>query len=729
MFVVNVSQAQNPSYWFFGQKAGIHFTGTIVTAGIDNAMNTPEGCAVYEDLSSNNVVYSNGDKVWGPNDQVLQNGDNLDGNMNSCQSALFFKPKNKLDFYLFTTDKANGFNGLTYNLIKTNGSTYIVSEKNKTLFPNSSERMTLTNHCDRKSAWLITHAKDNSDFHVFKISEDSLILQPIITSVGTSHSGNYLNAKGCIKATTKGDKIGLTKMGSGEVELFKFDNLSGVVYDPILIQNLPNAYGIEFDPDGNYLYVSTASGFLFQFSIQNWDSQLINNSKTLISSQSQLLGSLQLAPDGKIYVSKDNSIYLGRIENPASMGLGCNYNPTAIYLNGKKSEAGLPQVFTPKSDIDMPGVKVCLGDTAFFKILGDTTFIDSVFWDFGDLQNTSDTSTLFSPYYIYSQKTVFEVTLIVYYCDIADTLINYAETLGPPHPYLGPDTSICDNFGLTLFAGNSTDYLWDDGSTNSTRYVNSPGTYWVVLTNSCGSNSDTMNLLNVFHSPVVQLPNDTNICIGDSILLYAPTTNCVNIWQASDTIDMIVAYQSGTYSLVAIGTNGCSGSDIFSLKVIEPPYINLGPDTTICLGKAIIFNGSAQGFNLWQNGSNAFDISISENENVSLTVSNLCGVTTDSVVVSFVECEQYVYVPNAFTPNGDGLNDIFLPWTDNITDYQLRIYDRWGILVFITNDRNIGWDGNFNGSPSQEDAYVWWVEYSNYAKQKFINKGTVTLYR
>ncbi len=721
--------SQTPNNWFFGQKAGIFFNGAIINSGIDNNLNTPEGCAVYDGIGLNSFIYSNGDKIWGSNHSILTNGDNLSGSMNSCQSALFFKPYKSQNIYLFTTDEATGSNGLTFNVLKPNVSTYQVISKNNILFPNSSERMTLTNHCDRKSAWLITHEKNTDRFFSFKITPDSLDIIPVITVIGSSHSGNIQNNKGCIKASSDSEKIAVAKMGSGEVEIFRFDNLTGILHDPLLISNISNAYGVEFDLDGNYLYVSTASGILYQFSLQNWNTQAVINSKTIISNQSQLLGSLQIGPDHKIYVSKDNSPYLGRIEHPGSMGTGCTYNPTAVYLNGKKSEAGLPQTFTTKTMNDLQGVKICLGDTAFFKILGDTTYIDSVLWDFGDNLSIIDTSTLFSPYYIYPIKSVFEVTLIIYYCNISDTLINWAETLGPPHPYLGPDTSFCDNIGLNLFGGNAVDYLWDDGSTSPSRFVNSPGTYWVQLTTSCGSNIDSVTINNVFASPVVSLPNDTLICFGDSIQLEATNLNTVNIWNSNDTSNYFIAKSSGSYILTSTDTNGCIGSDQFSLQILLPPFIDLGPDTTVCIGKAITFNGVAQGENFWQDGSMGHDYSPQEDEIIILRASNICGIANDTVVVSFAECEQIIFVPNCFTPNGDGLNDVFLPWTENVKKYKLRIFDRWGYLVFETTNTENGWDGNFDYKQSQEDAYIWVIEYSNYKNQNFINKGTVTLYR
>ena len=93
-------------------------------------------------------------------------------------------------------------------------------------------------------------------------------------------------------------------------------------------------------------------------------------------------------------------------------------------------------------------------------------------------------------------------------------------------------------------------------------------------------------------------------------------------------------------------------------------------------------------------------------------------------------CRGELYIPNAFTPNKDGLNDIFLPKCDNLDTYSLEIYNRWGELVFSTTNSTIGWDGTFKGSPCNADTYIYIIKYmqSGQSMDNLIN-GNLTLLR
>jgi gliding motility-associated-like protein len=88
-----------------------------------------------------------------------------------------------------------------------------------------------------------------------------------------------------------------------------------------------------------------------------------------------------------------------------------------------------------------------------------------------------------------------------------------------------------------------------------------------------------------------------------------------------------------------------------------------------------------------------------------------------------------LYVPNTFTPNGDGINEFFVTLGKDVDEYQLYIFDRWGILIFETNDLNIHWDGTYKGAPVPIDSYVWKIDYSDYQKNVYKLIGHVNVVR
>jgi gliding motility-associated-like protein len=115
-----------------------------------------------------------------------------------------------------------------------------------------------------------------------------------------------------------------------------------------------------------------------------------------------------------------------------------------------------------------------------------------------------------------------------------------------------------------------------------------------------------------------------------------------------------------------------------------------------------------------------------------VTVSDGICSRTDSVEVLVHEllCEEPdIFVPDAFTPNGDGNNDVLYVRSRNIADMDLKIFDRWGELVFATTDQGKGWDGSYKGKPVDPAVYVYWLTVHCLDGQKFFTKGNVTVIR
>jgi gliding motility-associated-like protein len=719
--------AQVPQKWYFGQKACIDFnssTSTPVPLG-GSLMNTPAGCAVSYDGN----YYTNGQTIWFSGG-VLTDGTGLNGSMQSTQAAGIVKTTKADTFYVFTTDAGGGSKGFNYHIISKppKQAKYKVVSKNQKLLSKTSEKIGIALHCNKTDYWVLTHGWNNNNFYAYLIDTVALDSIPVVSSIGTVHGGSSLNAAGYLKFSKQADKVACAITGAGIVELFKFDNINGTLSSPLTIPNISNAYGVEFDFTGNILYVSTLSGALLQFDVSQWNLNHILNSKNILATDVALFGALQRGPDGRIYLSKDNSNYLGAITSPATLGIGANYIPNFVFLNGAKCEAGLPQIFETTKSFDVKGSKACIGDTAFYEIIGDTTRIDSVYWNFGDTTSQTDTSTLFSPYYIYPKRGVYQFTLIIYHCNQADTLKNYVEVLGAPFADLGPDSSFCSNANFSLFGGYATTYLWHDGHTTQMHSALDTGYYWVQLTNKCGQDADTMRVVEIFEPPVFQLPSDTILCVGDSVILYSPFNSAFSsIWQDSLVGDNFIVNSPGIYSLLVVDSNDCKTKDDILVQFEPFPLPNLGNDTIICYGKNIEFNGNFPGNYLWNNGSTKPQLTTNLAGVYVLTVSNACGSNSDTVKLGIADCEQIIWVPNAFTPNNDGDNDVFKPWVENVNNYHIIIYDRWGGMVFESFNPEMAWDGKFGGQLLTNGLFVWKMTFSDFYNRKYEKHGFVII--
>ena len=134
---------------------------------------------------------------------------------------------------------------------------------------------------------------------------------------------------------------------------------------------------------------------------------------------------------------------------------------------------------------------------------------------------------------------------------------------------------------------------------------------------------------------------------------------------------------------------------------------------------------------LWQDGSQLSHYEVTKAGTYSVGVTNSCGTANASVNVAYENCACKFYVPNAFSPNGDGKNDIFKPGYQCLfSNYEMKIYNRWGRLVFDSQNTGIGWDGNYKNEQQPVDVYIWVMVYKDNLTGKSVRKnGTVMLIR
>ena len=184
---------------------------------------------------------------------------------------------------------------------------------------------------------------------------------------------------------------------------------------------------------------------------------------------------------------------------------------------------------------------------------------------------------------------------------------------------------------------------------------------------------------------------------------------------------------SGTYIDTFIAPNGCDSIRTLILNVLQFPTPNLGPDTSICFENKYIITPGVFDSYLWQDGSNLNSYTVGNAGLYSVTVTNACGSATDRVEIIDNSCE--VFFPNVFTPNNDRKNDVFkILNVQNISDFTLSIFNRWGEKVFETNDINKGWDGKYKGLQSEIGAYVWYCKFKKKSIQRNM-KGSLLLIR
>jgi gliding motility-associated-like protein len=314
-------------------------------------------------------------------------------------------------------------------------------------------------------------------------------------------------------------------------------------------------------------------------------------------------------------------------------------------------------------------------------------------------------------------------SLSVFICEGSSYLFN-GINVSIPGVYLDTFVGVngCDSF-LTL---NLRNYLKDStiitqnictGSSYLFNGINrtASGIYKDTLTNRNGCDSLITLLLSVNNSDTT-ISNRT-ICIGEAInsIYYTNDTTVINNY-----------------------TNrfGCDSFYQLNIVVYPLPTVNAGNDTTISAGNTAILIASGAANYSWNNATigavNSVSPSVSTTYIVTGTDANNCS-NIDSVNVYIIPLDDSVYIviPSAFTPNGDGLNDIYkILATKNLTLKSFTIFNRWGELVFSSNDISIGWDGRFKDREQPIGTFVYYIEALKISNKDNYNiTGTVTLIR
>ena len=310
---------------------------------------------------------------------------------------------------------------------------------------------------------------------------------------------------------------------------------------------------------------------------------------------------------------------------------------------------------------------------------------------------------------------------------------------------LGPDTTLCEGTSILLMSNVSagTDILWQDGSTSTTYIVNSPGVYILSASNHCGNDTDSVSV-NYSDAPdPFVLGPDTTLCPGQSILLTAPSAAFDIQWQDGSHQSTMVADKAQTYSLQL--SNDCGmASDEFLLEYdTRIAHLDLDPSILWCQGDVINLDAT-QPFAaeyLWSTGSTAPTLQITSPGVYSIDVSTLCNNASQVVeVIPSADCDVItihteVQIPNVFSPNGDGINDLFgisFGQDIDIVSMQGTVYDRWGNMVFNSESVPFVWDGYFKNEKVMPGVYVYRIECRYIAagvSREEIFTGDVTVIR
>lgn len=304
----------------------------------------------------------------------------------------------------------------------------------------------------------------------------------------------------------------------------------------------------------------------------------------------------------------------------------------------------------------------------------------------------------------------------------------------PASILLGSDTSFCNQDSITLQAGNGfQQYSWNTGASTESITIRTAGIYSVLALNTNGCYSrDTLQVLNVYTLPNANMGADRNICENSSIVLD-PGNFASYIWQNNSTNRTFTISDTGWYSVQVTDLNGCKGADTIHIPKKDPAPIDfLKQIDTLCVyDKLELIPKQTYNSYAWSTGNTTGRISVTNGGWYSLSVMDSKGCKgTDSILIVEKQCLSGMFLPNAFTPNRDGLNDVFKAKAYGpLVFFELNIYNRYGQRVFSSKESGQGWDGTINGLPVDNGNFAWTCSYQFVGREKEFQRGFVLVIR
>lgn len=305
------------------------------------------------------------------------------------------------------------------------------------------------------------------------------------------------------------------------------------------------------------------------------------------------------------------------------------------------------------------------------------------------------------------------------------------QTLGELN--LGGDTILCKGEVLTFdnILPDSTVYVWNQLSNDTTFTIDSSGQYILEAYNGCSFTSDTINV--EFVEPIVELGNDTSICKREQVVL-ANNNETANhpkanyLWSTGDTTAIITQSDSGLYWL-KVNVEHCQDADTIIINYQVPEnatFMTHNSDTLFCVSG--ILDASSSAWNdkyVWNTDDETQTIEITESGEYSVYAENECTEASSTFNVKVETLEEGLNNYNIITPNSDFMNDLFNIYEGNSEQYQIQIYNRWGKLVWQSDEPTNHW----NGSDVNDGNYFYHLSFRNCAGETVEQKGTVEVKR
>ncbi|MGB2423362.1 MAG: gliding motility-associated C-terminal domain-containing protein, partial [Flavobacteriales bacterium] len=376
------------------------------------------------------------------------------------------------------------------------------------------------------------------------------------------------------------------------------------------------------------------------------------------------------------------------------------------------------------AEVTPSSTAICLGESVTLIAEGATS---ATWFPTAGLDNPNATTVQASP----SETVTYTVVLTDNLGCTGETEATVSVVPGPPGDQVYPTVTICEGFGIQLPGAEGDQWLWSPAEFVSNPNVQFPyatpdatTTFTVSIVNLCGIGSDEVTV--EVRVPEAYASEGGGMCRGDvfelsaegndpnSTFTWAPADLATSPNSATTSVFPIV---NQTFTVYVTDSEGCTASDQVTVYVTQPPGLTAGPDREVAWLDTVQLLGQAPDLDVYWTPAENLDCSTCLEPILTVVEPGwyvLNAVDTTGCVgrdSTYVDVYYPVYLPTSFTPNNDGINDVFAAVGEDLRGYWMRVFNRWGELVFESDDPEEPWQGNVLGGDhyAPDGVYLWQV--------------------
>jgi gliding motility-associated-like protein len=742
--------------WYLRDSIGIRFKdNSIQNINFHRSKNNLwSGSAVASDEDGQLIFYTDGESVFNKNHEVMENGDSLvEKQIGVLQSSIILRQPQTHLYYVFSMENA-GYYGDTaqifyaiVNPYDNNGLGRVIQKRTKilngscnaiTAIKKSSSDDYIIAIPQFNSKLIYFYNLNNIGFRYLKAIEVGEMERGTTCAIKFSYCGTYL--------ALAQQSYQYNNIIQPRVYIMDFDIENIHIKRTRFIDDF-STYSIEFSTNEKFIYVMGQDFYNYNKPISPGDSispgiyqvvvDSINNKKLNSRYSSHLYHiaqvgaySMHLTPKNEIFLNlvKDGMILIKNI-NYASPR--CTVENNILDLSDRFNynipNYALDQIFGERlSPLD---TLLCSSNSINFNL--KSTYVDSVLWDFGDGINSIQSKGIKN--HTYSDTGNFDMNVKVYRgCKEILLSSSVSVNLPPENRQEKIFTCASDNVKIDLNISDIDSLIWNDDVEGQFFFIRDTTLFFQLHRNGC----KIIDSVQIFFTNCDISPD--TVCFGsledivfagqnfDSIKWHV--NEVFNINSYTNTLKYFFNEKRNFNFLIEIYRSGKKLEVNHTIKVVDIKK-QLEFDSIVSCQDEVSLKAIEEFYDFeWSNGDNRNETEVGVSGwHTLLTKSEFCE-RIDSFYVKLDTCNCLVLVPNAFTPNGDRLNQVFRPLINcDISDMNLKVFNRWGELIFVGNEE--GWDGRYKNKPCQDGVYFWIISYRDRQGIVEYKNGTVHLMR